>query len=140
MPLQKGKHQRGAAMARLSVRGREFLAVGTHLSLWDDERAEQAELLSAEIPAELPVLLGGDLNEVPGGPVSKTFGVRWRDVAVATGNGKAATYSTVHAHQRLDYLWVEPLVTVRDYRVIDTPDSRRASDHFPIWAELELPS
>jgi endonuclease/exonuclease/phosphatase family metal-dependent hydrolase len=136
MPLQKGKHQRGAAIARMSVRGSEFLAVGTHLSLWDDERAEQAEMLSAELSDDVPVLLGGDLNEPPGGPVSEIFGRRWRDVA---GQDEAMTYSTVSPYQRLDYLWADPRVTVRDYGVVTTPDARRASDHFPVYAELALP-
>ncbi|WP_279582801.1 endonuclease/exonuclease/phosphatase family protein [Fodinicola feengrottensis] len=94
LPLQKGKHQRGAAIARLSVRERQFLAVGTHLSLWDEERETQARLLSEHIPAEVPMLLGGDLNEVPGGPVSRIFGARWRDVATVAEQGEAKTYST----------------------------------------------
>jgi len=138
LPLQKGKHQRGAAIARLSVRGREFHAVGTHLSLWDEEREEQAGMLVAEIPDDLPVLLGGDLNEPPGGPVSKIFGTRWRDVSA--GQSDPPTYATSWPRQRLDYLWVDPLVTVRDVQVIDSADSRRASDHFPLSAELELPA
>ncbi|WP_163506761.1 endonuclease/exonuclease/phosphatase family protein [Fodinicola acaciae] len=138
MPLQKGKHQRGAAIARLSVLGREFYAVGTHLSLWDEEREEQAHLLADEVPDDLPVLLGGDLNETPGGPVTKIFGVRWRDASASRSD--PPTYSTVWPHQRLDYLWVDPLITVRDVRVIDSVDARRASDHFPLVAEVELPA
>lgn len=138
MPLQKGKHQRGAAIARLSVLGREFHAVGTHLSLWDDEREQQAQLLVAEIPDDLPVLLGGDLNELPGGPVSKILGTRWRDVSAS--RSEPATYPAVSPYQRLDYLWADALVTVRDVQVIDSADARRASDHFPLAAELELPA
>jgi endonuclease/exonuclease/phosphatase family metal-dependent hydrolase len=139
MPLQKGKHQRGIAIARMSVRGSQFVAAGTHLSLWDDEREEQAAMVAAELPDDVPVLLGGDLNELPGGPVTEIFAARWRDVAVAAGQGEATTYSTVSPYQRLDYLWVDPRVTVRDYRVVTTEDARRASDHFPVYAELELP-
>jgi len=45
----------------------------------------------------------------------------------------------VNPHQRIDGIFVDHRITVRQARVIDHPDVKIASDHLPVLAELELP-
>ncbi|WP_336001108.1 endonuclease/exonuclease/phosphatase family protein [Halorientalis halophila] len=60
--------QRGYCRADLAIEGSSFTAVSTHLESIDgDVRTEQAEELVAALPAEGPVVVGGDFNSGPGG-------------------------------------------------------------------------
>ncbi len=42
--------------------------------------------------------------------------------------------------RRIDALFVDARITVVDYDVVDTPLTRRASDHFPVLVDLLLPA
>jgi endonuclease/exonuclease/phosphatase family metal-dependent hydrolase len=140
LPLTPGQQLRGAAVAHCSLRGAEFTAVSTHLSLDPPERARQVPLLLAEVPEELPPLvLAADFNEQPGGPVWEAFAPRLDDVAAIAGDPGTPTFSCASPRRRIDGFFVERAVKVAGYRVLDSPDVRRASDHFPVYAELALP-
>ncbi|NUO55947.1 MAG: endonuclease, partial [Hamadaea sp.] len=66
-PLKPGRHMRGAAFARCEAGGVSFTLVGSHLSTDDEERPSQAALLRDAIAGLAgPVILGADLNDVPG--------------------------------------------------------------------------
>jgi endonuclease/exonuclease/phosphatase family metal-dependent hydrolase len=130
---------RGAVVAELSLAGRRFTALGTHLSLHDEERVHQARrVLGLVEPAEPPLVLAGDLNEPPGGPVSRVLSERLVDAAVAAGDPETPTFSPSAPRRRIDYVWADPRLPVREYAVLDTPDGRVASDHFPVRAKLDL--
>jgi endonuclease/exonuclease/phosphatase family metal-dependent hydrolase len=49
------------------------------------------------------------------------------------------TFSCASPRARIDALFVDPRVEVRRYQVVDSPEARRASDHFPIVADLVVP-
>jgi endonuclease/exonuclease/phosphatase family metal-dependent hydrolase len=139
-PLTPGRHMRGAALAECSVGGARFTLVGSHLSTDAAERPAQAELLKKAMgQAGAPVVFGGDLNENSGGPAWHTLADGLVDAAAATGRADRLTFSCANPRHRIDALLVDPRITVRGYEVIDTPETRRASDHFPIMADLELP-
>jgi endonuclease/exonuclease/phosphatase family metal-dependent hydrolase len=135
-PLTPGRHLRGAAFARCSVRGAPFAISGSHLATDPAERPEQAARWKASLVAiEGPVIAGGDLNEGPGGGA-------WRTVAdgLVTPSSTAWTFPATLPRKRLDALFVSPDISVAKYEVIETDQARKASDHLPILADLELPS
>jgi endonuclease/exonuclease/phosphatase family metal-dependent hydrolase len=139
-PLTPGRHMRGAVFVRCSVGRSRFVAVGTHLSLDATERAAQALLLKARL-AELdePFVLCGDLNEESGGSGWRTLVDGLTDTADARECGHLHTFSCTDPRRRIDGIFVEPRWEVLDYRVVDTPQARLASDHFPLVADLALP-
>ncbi|HEX5741781.1 MAG TPA: endonuclease/exonuclease/phosphatase family protein [Pilimelia sp.] len=138
-PLTPGRHLRGAAVAECVVRGRPFVAAGTHLSLAAAERADQARrLLAALADADHPVILGGDLNEEPGGAAHALLTARYADLAARAGDPRP-TFPAARPDRRIDVLLADAAVGLTRYDVVDTPASRRASDHLPVRATVTLP-
>jgi endonuclease/exonuclease/phosphatase family metal-dependent hydrolase len=144
-PLTPGRHLRGAAFAECAVGPADapvrFAVAGSHLSTDPAERPAQAELLRRAL-AELgaPVVFGGDLNEGPGGPAWRTVADGLVDAAVAAGCADRPTFSCARPRERIDALFVDPRLRITGYEVIDTPLTRRASDHFPILVDVALPA
>ena len=140
-PLTPGRHMRGAVFARCAVGGAPFVVVGSHLSLDAVERAGQARLLAKALAdVDVPVILGADVNEQPGGTAWEVLGAALGDGAGgARPSGPWATFPAAAPRQRLDVILVDPRVRVTGYRVADPPAARRASDHLPVVAELALP-
>jgi endonuclease/exonuclease/phosphatase family metal-dependent hydrolase len=139
-PLTPGRHMRGAAFADCAIGRATFAVVGSHLSTDPAERPAQAALLKRAIGRiESPVILGGDLNENSGGAAWRTLADGLVDVAAAAGGADRFTYSCRDPRDRIDTLFVDPRVEVRGYDVVQTADARRASDHFPIVADLLVP-
>ncbi|MDR7278242.1 endonuclease/exonuclease/phosphatase family protein [Catenuloplanes atrovinosus] len=139
-PLTPGRHMRGAAFAECSVGRRRFTVAGTHLSLDATERASQAELLRKELSAvETPVVIGADVNETSGGAAWRTIADGLTDAAVSAGAADRCTFPLLGPQARIDGLFVDPRIQVVRYDVVDTPLAKRASDHFPVIADLVLP-
>lgn len=140
-PLTPGRHMRGAAFARCSVNGAPFVVVGSHLSTDAAERPSQAALLKqAMSDVDLPVVLGADLNDSSGGAAWRTLAEGMRDVAAEAGAADRCTFPCPTPRDRIDVLFVDPRIAVGRYDVVDGPQVRRASDHFPIVADLTLPA
>jgi endonuclease/exonuclease/phosphatase family metal-dependent hydrolase len=136
-PLTPGRHLRGAVFARCSVGRTRFAVAGSHLSTDPGERPAQATILKKALSeVDVPVVLAADLNE-------NSTGVAWRTLAEGlTDAGTGAdrpTFSCASPRDRIDALFVDPRVEVRRYQVVDSTAARRASDHFPIVADLVLP-
>ncbi|AEB46493.1 MULTISPECIES: endonuclease/exonuclease/phosphatase family protein [Micromonospora] len=140
-PLTPGRHMRGAAYADCVVGGpARFTVAGSHLATDPVERPDQAKLFKRELDvAPLPVIAAADLNEEPDGPAWCTVAHGLTDAAVAADRADRLTYSCADPRRRIDGVFVDPRITVVDYDVLDTPLSRRASDHFPIVVDLLLP-
>ncbi len=138
-PLTPGRHLRGAAFARCSVRGARFTVSGSHLATDARERPDQAarwkEALSA---VDGPLIAAGDLNEGPGGGAWRTVADGLTDTAGAAAS--ALTFPATLPRLRLDGLFVSPDIEVERYEVVESEQARRASDHLPVLAELALPS
>ena len=134
-PLTPGRHLRGAAFARCSVRGAAF---SLWVPTWPPIRSSARPGRAVEIGAreiEGPVIVGGDLNEGPGGGA-------WRTVAdgFVEPSSAALTFPATLPRQRLDALFVSPDISVERYEVIESDQARTASDHLPVLADLLLPS
>ena len=140
-PLTPGRHMRGAVFVRCSIGRVPFVVVGSHLSLDAQERTSQATLLKKHL-AELdaPVLFGGDLNENSGGSAWRTIADGLCDAAVATDRAHLGTFPGGDPRERIDAVFVDQGCAITDYQVIQTDETRAASDHLPIVVDLALPS
>ncbi|HRO13615.1 MAG TPA: endonuclease/exonuclease/phosphatase family protein [Paracoccus sp. (in: a-proteobacteria)] len=127
LPLP-GIEPRGALALRLP--GMTIMAL--HLGLARSSRRAQLARLAVKAAriAGRNFVLTGDFNE-------------WRDdrgfesltdlTVVAPGPSWPAPFPQL----RYDRIAVSPGLNVRDSGVLDSPLARRASDHLPIWADLE---
>lgn len=128
---------RGAVMAELVVRGRAIRIAGMHLDLSGIRRAKQARTVidtAAARPA-MPTVLMGDLNEwsLRGGCL-RDFTETYR--MVPTG----PSFHSRRPVARLDRIMLGPRLRILGCGVHRSPRSERASDHLPIWADIELPA
>ncbi|SBT48498.1 endonuclease/exonuclease/phosphatase family protein [Micromonospora narathiwatensis] len=139
--LTPGRHLRGAAYAECLAGGARFLLAGSHLSTDPAERPAQATAFKRELAAAtLPVVAGADLNEGPDGPAWRTVAAGLTDTAVAADRADRHTFPCADPRRRIDAVFVDPRIDVVDYDVVDSPRTRRASDHFPILVDLLLPA
>lgn len=137
-PLTPGRHMRGAVFTRLQVPGREpFAVVGSHLSTDDVERPAQAALLKPALAAlPDPVIVGLDLNETPDGSSWQLLTDRLADAAALADLEDRHTFPAPHPTRRIDAMLVDPRLELREYRVVDSDEADRASDHYPLVVDL----
>jgi endonuclease/exonuclease/phosphatase family metal-dependent hydrolase len=131
--------RRGIAWAQLRVGGRLLGVVACHLSLDRERRLREVERV-IEVARRLrgPVMVGGDLNEPPTGPSWE----RLRSAGfVDHGSRDWLTFPAADPEKRIDALLVKGDVVVLNHGDPGAPGERlsAASDHRPVFAELELP-
>jgi endonuclease/exonuclease/phosphatase family metal-dependent hydrolase len=136
-------HRRAAAVAICSLGGRRFVAVGTHLGARAGERLRHAHELFARLHEiigddSLPIVLGGDINELPSGQAFAVFGSRLRDTYAAAGTGPGETFSATDPTRRVDAVFADRRLRPMRCRVLDGPDVAIASDHRPVIAEIDF--
>lgn len=128
LPLP-GIEPRGALVLRLP----ELTVIAVHLGLARSSRRAQLARLVAKAPALAGerIVVTGDYNEwraARGLEALRRFSI------VAPGK----SWPAISPWLRYDRLALSPGVTVADCGVFDTDLARKASDHLPIWAELNL--
>jgi endonuclease/exonuclease/phosphatase family metal-dependent hydrolase len=137
-------HRRGAAIAILTYSGSRFAVAGTHLDVKPDPRLRHVGELHAAldrlVPAEVPTVIAGDINDRPGSPSWNLLTSVRTDAFAAAGEGSPFTSTAADPHQTIDGVFADRRITVRAARVLDTDDVRAASDHRPLLVELELPA
>ena len=125
---------RGAVIAELNVRGHDLRIVGMHLDLSGLWRRRQVRAILDHIARRhraMPTVLMGDTNEWR---AAKGCLDEFRD-----GFSIADTGNSFHARRPvapLDRIIVDNRLTITDAGVHSSAESRRASDHLPIWAKL----
>jgi endonuclease/exonuclease/phosphatase family metal-dependent hydrolase len=139
--------------ATLTVGDREISVVTTHLGLAYAERAAQIDRLLQNdflggIPADRPALFLGDLNLAPGGKLYRRLVSRWqrasgdtvfRDVQAHAPNHVAIkTFPSFMPVRQLDHIFVTPQFKIQRVHSPANLLTRRASDHLPLVADLEL--
>jgi endonuclease/exonuclease/phosphatase family metal-dependent hydrolase len=144
LPSRNDIERRGALWVEISAGEKRVQVINTHLGLNRQERLAQAEsLLSAEWlkdPACLdPVILCGDLNTTALSRIYRWLSAPLRDSSRLAGKGSRATYPARFPLLRLDYIFLSPEIMVREVRIPSDPLSRRASDHLPVAATLDIP-
>ena len=138
------REPRGASWHAVEVGGRELQVLVTHLGLTRRERLAQIEALlgprwMGDPRCAGPRLLCGDLNCRPGSPEHRRLEQTMVDAAlVAPPAGGSATFPALRPLVRLDHVLVSPDVRVLRTTVPRSRELRRASDHLPLIADLEL--
>ena len=134
---------RGTSIAVLSLAGRQFAVAGVHLGLEPAPRprhvAELHAILDRAVPADVPVIVAGDVNDEPGSAVWQALAARGTDAWAAAGEGDGFTYSATNPQRRIDAVFADPRLPVRTAQVLDGADVRVASDHRPVLVEIDLP-
>lgn len=137
-------HRRGTAIAVLSKGSAKFAVAGTHLDLADAPRQrhidELEEAIATHISDDVPVIVAGDVNDVPGSPAWTALAKHRVDAFAAAGQGSPLTAPVDQPRKTIDGIFVDPRITIRTARVLDGPEVDRASDHRPLLAELSLPT
>lgn len=110
----------------------------THLDHRRDDRQRRASAEAIErlvsVASAAPMILAGDLNDVPDSPVMERFRRSW---SPAGGRESLRTIPSRSPRRQIDYILYRPEARFRvvEVRVLDEPV---ASDHRPIFAVLEL--
>lgn len=138
LPQPLFQPRRGIAAALLRVDGVLLGVVSCHLSLDQGRRVAEVERV-IEVAGQLPgvVVLGGDLNERPGGAC---WG-RLRDAGfVDHGTNAWPTFPAVAPRKRIDALLVRGEAEVLHHGDpgVDEGLQALASDHRPVLAVLQL--
>jgi endonuclease/exonuclease/phosphatase family metal-dependent hydrolase len=138
VPRLRIGEQRGAVLATVRLPGGSPLVVAcVHLSLDQGERVRHARAIVEAVRRRgLPVVIGGDLNERPGGPAWAVLAEVAPDPVPEAG----PTYSARDLQDRIDAVLTSPGLSVVGYgdAGVDVADARRASDHWPVIADLDV--
>ena len=126
---------RGAIMARIIHKDMTFGVFGMHLDLsglWRRRQAAAILALAEKTCADDPVIMMGDLNEwSAGGGCLRVFAQKFRFADCGRS-----------FHVRRPVAQLDRIMYSREWRLLDSgvhmsAAARKASDHFPIWAEVE---
>ena len=126
---------RGAVVGEIVVAGQVLRIVGMHLDLSGLRRRRQARAIMAALGGlpSLPTVVMGDTNE-------------WRPhsgclIDFAHGFRVAATGPSFHSRRpvaRLDRIMVDHRLNIAACGTHRSVLASRASDHLPVWADVEL--
>ena len=139
LPNVDESEQRGVMEVELALPDRDvpLLLYATHLDFRADERerlasAEAIEALIEKRPGQ-PALLAGDLNALPESKTLKLLAKSW----TRANPSPLPTVPVKEPSKQIDYVLFRPADRwkVRELHVLDEPV---ASDHRPIFADLEL--
>ncbi|HEX4654931.1 MAG TPA: endonuclease/exonuclease/phosphatase family protein [Mycobacteriales bacterium] len=149
LPKAPKLHQRAVAAADVELRGGRWTVASVHFSLDPDERSRHLEPLLDAVAgaAAAPLVLAGDLNEEPDGPVWQSLATRFQDAYAVAPDGPAETFTARNPRRRIDAVFAEPSVEVVACHAVDgvasagAPGLTRdllvaASDHLPVLAVL----
>lgn len=126
-------HPRGATILRLA---RGATVAVTHLGLSGEERRRHATELIEVLREDRPTILGGDLNDPPGGGAAQMLAERFED---SWRGGGGETFPSGEPSARIDYLFTRKIRPIRAW-VPQGEHPAGASDHLPLVVDLELPS
>lgn len=136
LPVRRFDEPRGFGMTTVRLPGhRPLVAASLHLSLRAADRApEIRELLAAAGRSRLPMVLGGDLNEEPGGHTWRHLAGQLREISA-----DRPTYSAQHPHQRIDAVFASAGLPGSSPAVALPADRlAAATDHLPVVVDVDL--
>lgn len=130
-----GREPRGILDVDLDIHGQRVRVLVTHLGLGSSERRRQTRLLLETVAAhgDEPVIVLSDFNEWF--PWRKPL--RWMHRRL--GHPPAPnTFPAAWPVMALDRIWAAPRRHLVEVRVHSSPLARRASDHLPLTAVIDL--
>lgn len=136
LPVRTFDEPRGFGMATVRLPGhRPLVAASAHLSLRGTDRLPEAKVLLAAAGApDLPMVLGGDLNEEPSGQT-------WRYLARELHEVSAdrPTYSAQQPHKRIDGIFASAgLAATTPELALGAERLAAATDHLPVIVDLDV--
>lgn len=154
LPTTGGWEQRGMLDTRIDIPTiGEIAFLNTHLQVGlrgepgeaRRQRMEQARVIADHAAnLDIPVIVVGDLNtEASTGDIDALIGAESNltDVWQVAGHGIGETIFAGAGGEptaRIDYILVSKHFTVHSVEVVDNDESRMASDHFPLIADLKF--
>ncbi|MDQ2756438.1 MAG: endonuclease/exonuclease/phosphatase family protein [Actinomycetota bacterium] len=138
LPVRLGVRRRGYAVTVLAPPGRPWLTVASvHLGLVAAQRVEHVRQLLTQLGADVAptrTVVAGDLNEEPG---SAAYALLARHLVAVSS--EALTFPTSNPDKALDVVFASPDLVVRQGSpvALDETDVRAATDHRPVWVEVE---
>lgn len=132
---------RGALWAQIEIDGRRIDVINTHLGLNARERVLQMqELLGKDWLGAAgggPLILTGDFNAVPRSRPYRLAAGHLGDAQRLAGSRRPApTFPSRLPVLPLDHIFVSAGVNVVRTEALRTPETRLASDHLPLMADL----
>lgn len=161
LPKRLGLHQRGIAIAVVDLPGPSGAArlcvASVHLSLNADERVQHVPIILSHVHrvsrryGTANVVVAGDMNESPTGPVwqrmTEPFGdpatqpLQLRDAYAMAPSGGEFTSTAAAPRRRIDAIFVSADVEVVSCGVPENlPGLAAATDHRPVLAILRIPA
>ncbi|HUR74313.1 MAG TPA: endonuclease/exonuclease/phosphatase family protein [Sporichthya sp.] len=143
LPRSGRRHRRAVAVAVVRIDGAELTLAGTHLSVDPLERIGQTRRLVDRLGALAagPLVLGADVNDVPGSPPWRVLTGPWQDGYATAPAGDACTFPARHPNRRIDAVFVSGGLSITGCGVpAGLVDAAAATDHLPVVADLQLPS
>jgi endonuclease/exonuclease/phosphatase family metal-dependent hydrolase len=126
---------RGAILAELSVKGTALRVIGTHLDISGLWRRRQIRALLSYLDSaahHLPTVLMGDFNQLSNrGALSEFAFHRHRLV------NTPPSFHSSRPVARLDRIIISHDLAVEECAAHQTPLSKKASDHLPLWATIK---
>ncbi|MFC4784118.1 endonuclease/exonuclease/phosphatase family protein [Nocardioides sp. MAHUQ-72] len=137
LPTAPGAQQRGLLRTVVDFGGTRIAVYNTHLQDgYFPLRLRQMRAITRILAREdLPVILGGDLNTVPGSPVIGMTRPLLSDSFAEVGKGEGATIPAFRPRIRIDYLLHSPRLVPLESRVMPLT----ASDHRAVRSVFRLP-
>jgi len=137
---RRGGENRAVQWLKVRAAFGDFHLLNTHLGIWFWERQAQVRaLVGAEwllrAGTALPVVVCGDFNATTLSPVYRALSRGLSDARLGTRR-KTGTWPSARPLLRIDHLFVSSGFRVLSCDVTQTRDSRMASDHLPLVAEL----
>jgi endonuclease/exonuclease/phosphatase family metal-dependent hydrolase len=130
------QRERGYAVSNVRLPGHQAVGfVSIHLSLDAEERMAHAATVLDAVVGDRALVMAGDLNEGP-------TGLAWMAIAGRLGavSRDAPTFPANNPRHRLDVIFASPELTVVPSAPVELGpgDLLAASDHLPIWVDLDL--
>jgi endonuclease/exonuclease/phosphatase family metal-dependent hydrolase len=141
LPKTSGRHQRVLVAATVKYRGALWRVVSVHFSTDGAERVRHLPAIWSALTADpsVPLIVGGDLNENPTGPVFSELAAKLQDCFAVAGRDGGFTSPAVSPVRRLDAILVDRSLTVVSCEAVDAEGVREASDHRPVLAVVSQP-
>ncbi|WGL16997.1 endonuclease/exonuclease/phosphatase family protein [Microbulbifer bruguierae] len=143
--LRDRAEPRGALWVEVDFHGTKLQIFNTHLGLIKSERMRQVDALLGEewmgSPAcSRPRILVGDFNALPGSTEIRRLSQVLGDTQLKLpGHSPKGTFFSRLPKARIDYVFVDPELEVRDVHVPRSELTRLASDHLPLIVDLKVP-
>lgn len=97
---------------------------------------QQAEIMAAHIKeCHYPIIICGDMNNSAFSYVYRNIKGNLQDSFETAGRGFGQTYNFKYYPARIDYIFVDPKIKIKDFNSFSTLN---LSDHFPVMTRLSM--